>query len=176
MEPFLQTHGFGQLVAEKELKRSDRSRVLLLRDRGSGLRYIYREYTGSGDVYEKLQSLHCPHLPEIPAVSRTNDRVQVLEEFVPGDTLAFVLEGGPLLPETEKCIAVNADMRYASAAELIAALSAPRRRTKRRPLFLSTGLLAAATLLFIFRPEGPFPAPAPTTSPRIQAHKKQDVL
>ena len=55
------------------LKRGARGSVTLLRHRSTGKRYIFRRFTGSAEVYRKL-----------------------LKEYVQGDTLTFLLEGGVL--------------------------------------------------------------------------------
>ena len=85
---------------EKQLKSAGHSCIYLARDRESGQRRIYREFEGKGDVYQKLAQLHCPHLPQIYQVQEVGDRTAVVEEFITGDTLAFLLEKG-FLPEAE---------------------------------------------------------------------------
>lgn len=77
---------------EKQLKSAGHSCIYLARDRESGQRRIYREFKGKGDVYQKLAQLHCPHLPQIYQVQEVGDRTAVVEEFITGDTLAFLLE------------------------------------------------------------------------------------
>ena len=85
---------------EKQLKSAGHSCIYLARDRESGQRRIYREFEGKGDVYQKLAQLHCPHLPQIYQVQEVGNRTAVVEEFITGDTLAFLLEKG-FLPEAE---------------------------------------------------------------------------
>ena len=85
---------------EKQLKSAGHSCIYLARDRESGQRRIYREFEGKGNVYQKLAQLHCPHLPQIYQVQEVGDRTAVVEEFITGDTLAFLLEKG-FLPEAE---------------------------------------------------------------------------
>lgn len=80
----------GQFDFEKELKVSERGVVCLVRNRTTKVRSIYREYTGSGEVYREMQGMECPHLPRIEAVAEKDGRVLVLEEYIPGDTLAFL--------------------------------------------------------------------------------------
>lgn len=87
---------FPQMTAEKELKKSDRGWVYLVRDRESNQRYIYRSFEGSAEVYQKMQGIDCPYLPVIHQVKEEAGMVHVLEEYVQGDTLAFLLEGGTL--------------------------------------------------------------------------------
>lgn len=78
------------------LKRGARGTVTLLRHRETGKRYIFRRFTGSAEVYRKLLTVDCPHLPRIEETAARNGQVAVLEEYVQGDTLTFLLEGGVL--------------------------------------------------------------------------------
>lgn len=83
---------------EKLLKSAESGCVYLVRDRESGQRQIYREFAGSGEVYRKLAQIRCPHLPQIFQIQEDGERTAVLEEYIPGDTLAFLLEKG-CMPE-----------------------------------------------------------------------------
>ena len=87
------------------LKESPRGSVRLVRHKNSGKRFILRRFTGNGEVYRKLLSYSCQNLPVIyEAVSRGEDNL-VLEEFIEGDTLGFLLEGALFSPkETRKII------------------------------------------------------------------------
>ena len=78
------------------LKRGARGSVTLLRHRSTGKRYIFRRFTGSAEVYRKLLTVDCPYLPRIEEVAERDGQVAVLEEYVQGDTLTFLLEGGVL--------------------------------------------------------------------------------
>lgn len=84
------------MVIEKELKTSDRGCVYLVRNKETHTRYIYRTFAGNGEVYRRMRGIDCPHLPAIHDVKEENGMVYVLEEYVQGDTLAFLLEGKPL--------------------------------------------------------------------------------
>lgn len=92
---------------EREIKSSDRSRVCLVRSRETGERYIYRSFTGSSEVYRKMLGIDCPYLPRIYEVKEDSGKVYVLEEYIQGDTLAFLLEGKPLSPTHAKQIIVH---------------------------------------------------------------------
>lgn len=81
---------------EKTIKSGKRGSVYLVRSHSGGTRRVYREYEGSGEVYAKLRDVSCPNLPRVYDVSERDGRVSVLEEYIHGDTLAFLLEGGPL--------------------------------------------------------------------------------
>ena len=78
------------------LKRGARGSVTLLRHRETGKRYIFRRFTGSAEVYRKLLTVDCPYLPRIEEVAEKDGQVAVLEEYIQGDTLTFLLEGGVL--------------------------------------------------------------------------------
>lgn len=78
------------------LKESERGRVSLVRHRGSGTRYIFRHFSGSGEVYQKLLGVSCRNLPQIMEVGEKNGQTVALEEYIPGDTLGEILEGGLL--------------------------------------------------------------------------------
>ena len=84
----------------KVLRRSARGVITLLRHRKTGKRYVFRQFMGSADVYGRLLTVECPHLPRIEEAVDSDGRVAVLEEYVQGDTLLFLLEGG-LLDWTE---------------------------------------------------------------------------
>ena len=80
----------------KVLRRSARGVITLLRHRKTGKRYVFRQFMGSADVYRRLLTVECPHLPRIEEAVDSDGRVAVLEEYVQGDTLLFLLEGGRL--------------------------------------------------------------------------------
>ena len=81
------------------LKESPRGTVSVVRHRKSGTRYVFRRYTGSGEVYRRLLPVLCPHLPQIMEAAEQDGQTAVLEEYVQGDTLAELLTGAKL---TEK--------------------------------------------------------------------------
>ncbi len=79
-----------------QLKRSERGSVHIVRHRASGQRFLLRRFEGDDAVYRRLLPLASANLPQVMEVARQGDNTVVLEEFVPGDTLAFVLQGGVL--------------------------------------------------------------------------------
>lgn len=81
---------------ERVLKESPRGSVTLLRHRSTGKRYIFRRFQGSAAVYRKLLTVDCPYLPRIEEALEQDGQAAVLEEYVQGDTLHFLLEGGHL--------------------------------------------------------------------------------
>ena len=80
------------------LKESARGRVALVRRRSSGERYVFRQFEGGGGVYRRLLEVTNPHLPVIYEAGSLSGRTAVLEEYIQGDTLSFLLGGGPLSP------------------------------------------------------------------------------
>lgn len=102
-----ETIAFPQLMVEKNLKTSTRASVCLVRDPATHTRYIYRTFSGSGEVYQKMRAIQCEHLPRIHAVEEKNGLVHVLEEYIQGDTLAFLLEGGPISAALAKQILIQ---------------------------------------------------------------------
>ncbi len=86
------------------LKQTPRSSVRLVRHRSSGKRFILRQFTGNGEVYQKLVGLSCPNLPLImEAAERDGDNL-VVEEFIEGDNLGFLLEGALFTPRETRDI------------------------------------------------------------------------
>lgn len=78
------------------LKQSPRGTVSVVRHKKSGTRYVFRRYSGSGEVYRRLLSVLCPHLPQIMEAAEQDGQTAVLEEYVQGDTLAELLMGARL--------------------------------------------------------------------------------
>ena len=77
----------------KVLKSGDRGTVTLLRHRATHAQFIFRQFTGSADVYQKLLGLSCPHLPQILEAASEGEQVAVLEEYIQGDSLDYLLRG-----------------------------------------------------------------------------------
>ena len=48
---------FPDVEMEKSLKSGEHGSVHLVRDKETKTRYIYREFSGSGEVYQKLQEI-----------------------------------------------------------------------------------------------------------------------
>lgn len=98
---------FESYIMERELKRGANSTVCLVRHAQTLQRCIYREFSGTPEVYRRLRGVESANLPKILDVREEGDRVFVLEEYVPGDTLEFLLEEGPLTPEQTRQIALQ---------------------------------------------------------------------
>ena len=84
-----------KFYTEKVL-RSGSSQVFLVRSKDSSQRYIYRIFDGDESVYRALMKVNSKHLPKIYSTRILEGRVHVVEEYIQGDTLAFLLEAGPL--------------------------------------------------------------------------------
>ena len=94
---------------ETVLKTSPRGSITKLRKKASHQRYICRRFSGSAAIYSALLGKRCPYLPRIYEAAQkempenANGRVPdgmrqniVLEEYLVGDTLAMLLQAGPL--------------------------------------------------------------------------------
>ncbi len=77
----------------KTIKNSERGSVSLLQNKQNGTRFIFRHYRGNGEVYRKLVGISCPNLPQIMETAERDGMVAVLEEYIQGDSLAYLLEG-----------------------------------------------------------------------------------
>ena len=77
----------------KTIKNSERGCVSLLQNKQNGTRFIFRHYRGNGEVYRKLLGISCPNLPQIMETAERDGMVLVLEEYIQGDSLAYLLEG-----------------------------------------------------------------------------------
>ena len=86
------------------LKKSPRSSVRLIRHRAAGKQFILRRFAGNGEVYQKLLDCSCRHLPIIYEAAEQDGETIVIEEFVQGDTLDFLLRGALFSPQETKRI------------------------------------------------------------------------
>lgn len=91
-----ETH--GTLELERVLKESEKSQVYLVRGES---RYVLRRVPGEREVYEKLMELRSPNLPRILEVRGETGELTVLEEYIPGDNLSFLLQGASM--EVDQC-------------------------------------------------------------------------
>ena len=83
------------------LKESSRGSVRLIRHKATGQKFILRQFTGNAEVYRKLLGCSCPNLAE------KNGENLVLEEFVEGDTLDFLLREALFSPEETRKIVMQ---------------------------------------------------------------------
>lgn len=86
------------------LKESSRGAVRLIQHRKTGRRFILRQFTGGGEVYRKLLDYTCPNLPAIYEAAEQAGETLVLEEYIEGDTLGFLLKGALFTPEETRGI------------------------------------------------------------------------
>ncbi|MBE5762538.1 MAG: serine/threonine protein kinase [Clostridiales bacterium] len=83
---------FPDIEIEKTLKKSSGGCVYLVRSTLTKTRYIYRIFTGSGEVYQRMTDISCPHLPRIYKVKQVEKSVHVLEEYIAGDPLSYIIQ------------------------------------------------------------------------------------
>ena len=87
------------------LKESPRGSVELIRHRQSGKQFILRRFTGNGEVYRKLLDCSCRCLPLIYEAAERDGENIVIEEYIQGDTLDFLLQGALCSPaETRQIV------------------------------------------------------------------------
>lgn len=78
------------LMEVKELHRSEKSVVTLAIDADTGVRYVRKELRGSHPIYQQLQTLPHPYLPQILQVDQHQDGITLLEEYIDGANLAEI--------------------------------------------------------------------------------------
>lgn len=78
------------LMEVKELHRSEKSVVTLVIDADTGVRYVRKELRGSHPIYQQLQTLPHPYLPQILQVEQHQDGITLLEEYIDGANLAEI--------------------------------------------------------------------------------------
>ena len=83
----------------EHLKVGPRGTVSLLRHNDTGRRFVFRTFTGHSDVYQKLLNVDCPNLPQVLEVAEEDGKTVVLEEYIHGDNLAWLLEEVLLTPK-----------------------------------------------------------------------------
>ena len=91
----------------RTLKSSERGCVSLLQTRQNGTRFNFRHYRANGEVYRKLLGISCPNLPQIMEAAEQDGMVAVLEEYIQGDSLAYLLEGALFSPAEARKIALQ---------------------------------------------------------------------
>lgn len=87
------------------MKESPRGTIRLIRHKASGQLFVLRQFTGNGEVYQKLLPYRSANLPTVFEAVQEGENCLVLEEFIPGDTLGFMLQGALFSPaETKKIV------------------------------------------------------------------------
>lgn len=96
--PYLLSSIDAEYETVKTIKNSERGCVSLLQNKQNGTRLIFRHYRGNGEVYRKLLGISCPNLPQVMEAAESGGMVAVLEEYIQGDSLAYLLEGALFTP------------------------------------------------------------------------------
>ncbi len=86
------------------LKESPRGSVRSIRHKATGRQFILRRFAGNPEVYQKLLEVSCPNLPTVYEVAVGESDNLVLEEFIQGDTLGFLLQASLFTPEETRRI------------------------------------------------------------------------
>ena len=87
------------------LKETSRGSVRLVRHRATGRLFILRRFQGNGEVYRRLTGYACKELPQVYETAEQDGQVLVLEEYVEGDTIDFLLREALFTPrETRKIV------------------------------------------------------------------------
>lgn len=89
------------------IKESPRGSVRLIRHKATGRTFILRHFTGNPEVYQKLLDYTCSNLPTVYEVATQGQENLVLEEFIEGDTLGFLLQGALFSTEETRKIAIQ---------------------------------------------------------------------
>ena len=84
------------------LKERPRGSVRLIRHNAGGNQFILRHFQGNGEVSRRLLSCSCRHLPLVYEAAEQDGENIVIEEFVQGDTLDFLLKEALFSPQETK--------------------------------------------------------------------------
>lgn len=76
----------------KVLKQGEQSNVQIMRHNTTHSEIIVRNFTGSSEVYQALQTIAHPNIPIVYEVAQDGSHVVVLEEFIDGTTIAEALK------------------------------------------------------------------------------------
>lgn len=74
------------------IKESSRGCVRLIQHCRTGQQFILRQFSGNGALYQQLMQFQCRNIPQIFEVAHGEDTL-VIEEFIKGDSLGFLLKG-----------------------------------------------------------------------------------
>ena len=94
-----------QFVFVKTLSQSDRKTAVVLRHKISETQIVQIRCRGNAEVYRALQKMHHPNLPMVYSVTEQNDDVEVIEAYIPGMTVAEVLQTGLYTEDGTRAVA-----------------------------------------------------------------------
>ncbi|WP_292919663.1 protein kinase [Oscillibacter sp. CAG:155] len=89
------------------MKESSRGSVRLIQHKATGQKFILHDFAGNAEVYRKLLDYTCPYLPTVYEVAQKDGKNLVLEEFIQGDTLGFLLQDTLFSTEETRKIAIQ---------------------------------------------------------------------
>ena len=136
----------------RRMKESPRGSVDLICHSATGRKYVLRHFTGNGEVYQKLLAYRCPHLPTTLEFAARGERYLVLEEFIQGDTLDFLLKDSLFTPnETKKIVT-----QVCKALWVLHSVGAVHRDVKPENIILrgSEAVLIDFDAARLYKPEG----------------------
>ena len=76
----------------KRIKSNEKSEIILLEHKTSGVRIIKRTFYGNPEVYKALLNHRIESIPKIFHVNENNNKVIVFEEYIDGITLSELLQ------------------------------------------------------------------------------------
>ena len=82
----------GNFATVEVLSTKNNGKVLKLRHRQTGKDLVLRSYPQYLEAYDSLVTLRCANLPEVLDVLAMEDGQIVLEEYIPGMTVAQIME------------------------------------------------------------------------------------
>ena len=89
----------------RQLRSDGQNSVSVWRHNSSGRWYVLRRFEGGCEAYKKLLGVASPHLPQIYEAASSGGLSAVLEEYVCGDTLSFLIEEGALPADAARAVA-----------------------------------------------------------------------
>ena len=94
-----------QFVFVKTLSQSARKTAVVLRHKDSETQIVQIRCQGNAEMYRALQKIRHPNLPAVYSVTEQNDAVEVIEAYIPGLTVAEVLQTGLYTEDGTRAVA-----------------------------------------------------------------------
>ena len=107
MYEYMENYIQERFLVEKTLRQTPESVIQRLCHQDSRKHYILRRFQGDSSAVRSLIGVKCAHLPRIYEVAQDADRIMVLEEYIPGDTLSFLCQGMTLESEEVRRIVLD---------------------------------------------------------------------